>query len=575
MKVCKNPLSLKRLVAFSLAIGTLLPAGVNGQAPTPYGPVPNSRQIEWYHRERQIFLHFGMNTFTNVEWGTGNESPSLFNPTALDCSQWVRTAKNAGFTSAIMVVKHHDGFCLWPSAYTTHDVASSPWKGGTGDVVREFVNACNAGGIKPCFYLSCGDFHHEPLGNYPTFYMNQIRELMKNYGTIWEMWWDGANNNMDSATFCRFADTIHALQPNCAIWSDANGRNRTAEMRWNGNEAANNGDPCWSIMNLAWSNQNVGTLSGTLYSPAEANVSIRPGWFWHSAQNNQVKSTANLWDIYFTSLGRNGGWLLNLPPDTRGLIYSTDSLRVDSVNCWIYGTFQTNLAAGATVTSLHPRGTGFEPANLVDGQESTYYAALDANRTDTVTFNLGSSKIFDVIMVREVIQLGHRTTGWAVQYSTNGTTWNAITAATGKQCIGYKWMIKLTSTITASYVRLCITAGRACPALNTFGIYRQTYTRPPLSGVAPPSSTRPPRGWGFTVYLAGQPIVLPASFAGKTVSVELLDLKGRVLRQTTANVLAGKSLPAAPALDNRLYIARVRCSAGTKTTVQPFAAFKR
>ena len=566
----------RRAVMSILTVATALPfSGVFAQvAPTAYGKVPNARQIEWYHREMQMFVHFGMNTFTNLEWGTGSESPNSFAPTALDCGQWCRTAKNAGFKSMILVAKHHDGFCIWPSAQTTHDVASSSWRNGAGDVVKEFTDSCAKYGLKAGIYLSCGDFHHDgTVPNYEQFYLDQTKELIKNYGVIREMWWDGANNAMTASSFYRITDSIHAIQPLCAIWSDAAGRNRTAEMRWNGNETATNGDPCWATMDSAWSNANTGILTGPCYVPAEGDISIRDGWFWHST--GTLKTLAALINAYCYSVGRNGGLLMNVPPDTRGRMVSGDSIRVDSLGMWVYGTFDTNLAAGATVTSLHPRGTGFEPANLVDGQESTCYAALDANRTDTITFNLGSSKTFDAIMVQEVNTLGQRTTGWAIQYSTNGTTWNPVTGATGKQSIGYKWIIRITTAVTASYVRLCITAGNACPALHTFGLYRQGYVHQPTTAAAPPSSTRPPRGQGFTVYLAGQPIVLPASFAGKTVSVALLDLKGRVVRQMTAKAGAGASLSDALVLDNGVYVARVRCGAAGKTSVQPFVAFRR
>ena len=192
----------RRAVMSILTVATALPvSGVFAQvAPTAYGKVPNARQIEWYHREMQMFVHFGMNTFTNLEWGTGSESPNSFAPTALDCGQWCRTAKNAGFKSMILVAKHHDGFCIWPSAQTTHDVASSSWRNGAGDVVKEFTDSCAKYGLKAGIYLSCGDFHHDgTVPNYEQFYLDQTKELIKNYGVIREMWWDGANNAMTAS----------------------------------------------------------------------------------------------------------------------------------------------------------------------------------------------------------------------------------------------------------------------------------------------------------------------------------------------------------------------------------------
>jgi alpha-L-fucosidase len=386
--------------------------------------------------------------------------------------------------------------------------------------------------------------------------------MCNNYGTIWEMWWDGANSTkLDSVTLFNIADTIHRLQPSCAIWSDAAGRSRTAEMRWNGNESAQNGDPCWATMDVAWSNANTGVLNAARYVPAEGDISARDGWFWHST--GTLKTLAALINAYCYSLGRNGGLLLNVPPNTTGRIPTADSIRVDSLGMWVYGTFDTNLAAGATVTALHTRGNGYEPANLVDGQESTYYAALDANRTDTITFNLNSSKTFNAIMVQEVIQLGHRTTGWAVQSSTNGTTWTAVTGATGKQSIGYKWIIRITTAVTASYVRLCITAGNACPAIHTFGIYQQGYLHQPTTAVGPQPAGTAPLNNGFNLRIVGGKIFLPAAFANTTVTIELLDSKGRLLKRITSreaivdlreNWAAG------------MYI--VKCSSGNMTIMQ-------
>jgi alpha-L-fucosidase len=307
-----------------LAAATLLPLVARGQAPASFGALPNARQIEWYHRERQVLLHFNMNTFTNSEWSDGTTPASTFNPTALDCGQWVRTVKQAGFTCAILVAKHQDGFCLWPSAYTTYSVASSPYKGGKGDIVKEFTDSCRAYGVKPGIYLSYADLHfmivlNNTVAAYQTYFMNQLLEICKNYGTIWEVWWDGANNGLPASAFQTFADTIHKLQPNCVIWSDAPGKNQTAESRWIGNEQGNAGDPCWPTMDTNWSNEGNGTLGGTIYSPAEVSSSDRPGWFWHQNENNSVQTVNVMWNKYFQSVGRNGVWLYNLPPDNRGL----------------------------------------------------------------------------------------------------------------------------------------------------------------------------------------------------------------------------------------------------------------
>jgi alpha-L-fucosidase len=510
-----------------LVAAVILPLVAMAQPPTPFGAVPNARQVEWFHRERQVLLHFGMNTFSNVEWGTGNEDPKQFNPTALDCGQWARTIKKGGFTSAIIVAKHFDGFCGWPSEYTDFDVASSNWRGGKGDLIREFVDSCRAYGIKPGFYMGVGDFHSEKLGNYPTYFMNQTREILKNYGTIREMWWDGANvQAMDSAIMKNIADTIHQLQPNCVIWSDQRGKNAYADARWIGTESGlGTGDPCWATENMAFSNLDSGILGGSVYCPAEVSSSIRPGWFWHQSENNSVNTVEVLWNKYFQSVGRNATWTLNLPPDTRGLISASDSMRVECLNSWIDETFRTNLAEGATVNASHPRGAGYEPANLVDSAEATYYATPDSVNTDTIVFDLGSAKTFDVLMLREVIELGHRTTGWSVDYSSDNASYASLCA--NKQSIGYKWLEK-SNPVTARYVRLKITKGQACITLNTFGLYKQRKTPADPVGTGAPAGPRV-AARSVVVPVFGRSLELPPAFAARPFTAALLDLRGRTL----------------------------------------------
>ena len=550
----------------ALTTATLLPLVARAQAPTPFGAVPNARQIEWFHRERHVLLHFGMNTFTNSEWGSGNEDPSTFNPTALDCGQWARTIKNAGFTSAILVAKHLDGFCNWPSAYTDHDVAASPWRGGKGDLVREFVDSCLAYGIKPGILLAEDDFHSQNLANYPTYYINLLKEICTNYGKIWEMQWGwGANSQInDSAIMKMYADTLHELQPDCAIWSDAKGKNAYSDARWNGNAAGNGGDPCWATEDMAFSNLGNGILGGSVYVPAEVSSSIRPGWFWHEDQNNSVNTVSTLWNKYFNSVGRNAVWTLNLPPDPRGLISPTDSMRVECLNSWIYETFRTNLAEGATVTAKHPRGAGYEPANLVDTAEATYYATPDEVFTDTIVFDLGSEKVFDVLMLREVIELGHRTTGWSVDYSSDNSSYTSLLS--NKQSIGYKWLEKF-DPVTARYVRLKITKGQACVALNTFGVYKQKLIPSDPVGTADPAVRRvAARSVAIPVF--GRPVELPLSFTGKPFTAELLDLQGRSVARAMVDVKRPRTGTRVPAAGAGLYL--VKCTIGNEVAVRKF-----
>jgi alpha-L-fucosidase len=247
-----------------------------------------------------------------------------------------------------------------------------------------------------------------------------------------------------------------------------------------GNESGISGDPCWSTINPVSIREeadhiaelNHGEIDGTAYVPAEVDVSIRPSWFYHQEEDAHVKSVAMLWDLYFSSVGHNSVLLLNFPPDKRGLVSSIDSIRADSLHYLIRSTFKKNLAAGAIIKSQHPRGGIYKPANMVDDNEKTYYSTRDNAVTDTITFNLGKKKTFDVLMLQEVIELGHRTTGWSVDYSSNGKDWTPIPETTGKPSIGYKWLIKF-KPVTASRVRLRVTSGKACLAIHTFGIYKQ------------------------------------------------------------------------------------------------------
>jgi alpha-L-fucosidase len=553
-----------------LAIMTLLPLFVNAQAPKPFGAVPNTRQIEWFHRERQVFLHFGINTFTGAEWGTGNENPSQFSPTALDCGQWMRVIRSGGFTSAILVAKHVDGFCLWPSEYTTFDVALSNWRGGNGDLVREFVDSCRAYGIKPCIYLSIHDFHSVKLGNYITYYLNLQREILQNYGKIWEIWWENSSSfSIDSATMKRYADSVRLWNSDCVIWSDTRARSVVADVRYIGTESGlRTGDPCWATEDMAFSNLGYGIPGGSIYCPAEVSSSIRPGWFWHADQDTMVNSVEVLWNKYFQSVGRNAIWTLNLPPDNRGLISKIDSARVACLNSWITGTFRTNLAEGANVATLHPRGAGYEPANLVDTAEDTYYATPDNVLTDTIVFDLGSTKTFDVLMLREVIELGHRTIGWSVDYSSDNTSFTSLLK--NKQSIGYKWLEKF-DPVTARYIRLNITKGQACVALNSFGLYQQQKTPADPVGIIVPFIKQVTTHPVVRIMVFDHTLELPSSFTSKPFTAELIDLSGRCLAVTkvnNANNTSTGSHTLTKITHSGLYL--IKCTSGDEIAVRKY-----
>jgi alpha-L-fucosidase len=465
------------LIASGTAAGELAPP------PAPVAPVPTARQVEWYHREVMAFFHFGINTFgDNVNEGDGKAPPEVFHPTALDCNQWMRVLKDAGIPCGILVAKHADGFCNWPSAYTDYSVKNSPWKNGKGDVVREFTDACKAAGIKGGIYLGPHDRHEKSYRTaaYVDYYDHQLTELLTNYGPIWEIWWDGAGADFLTADmYARWARTVRRLQPDCMNFGTKHSA-EFADCRWVGNESGRAGDPCWATIDRDCIRDesdhrkelNHGQLDGHAYVPAEVDVSIRPSWFYHDSEDSKVKSVEKLIDIYCESVGRNGVLLLNFAPDRRGLIPATDAARAAGLRKWIDGTFANNLAKDARVTALHPRGANYAPSNLVDGKEDTCYASSDDAKTDAISFDLGDAKTFDCLMIQEVIELGQRTTGWSVDYSTNGTDWTPIPEAGDKHSIGYKWIERF-KPVTATQVRLHISSGNASVALHTFGIYKQ------------------------------------------------------------------------------------------------------
>jgi alpha-L-fucosidase len=328
-------------------------------------PRPSAPQLAWQRDELALFLHVGINTFTNREWGDGTERPALFNPTSLDVRQWSRTARDAGFKAMILTAKHHDGFCLWPTRTTKHSVASSPWRGGPGDLVREFVDACRADGLGAGLYLSPWDRNHPAYGDSPRYndvYSDQLTELLTNYGPLVEVWFDGANGEGPNGRrqeydWPRTFGLVRQLQPNAVIFSDAG-----PDVRWCGNESGFAGDPNWSAVDPAivkvpgMSGPHIiralqhGDPMGTVWRPAEADTSIRPGWFYHPAEDGKVKSVDRLMEIYVRSVGRNSKLLLNVPPTPAGLLHDTDLARLREFADRRRRLFEEDLAARQTVS---------------------------------------------------------------------------------------------------------------------------------------------------------------------------------------------------------------------------------
>jgi alpha-L-fucosidase len=333
------------------------------QLPPAGRPRPSQAQLEWQRDELALFLHFGVNTFTDREWGDGREDPSIFAPARLDAGQWARSARAGGFRAMVLTAKHHDGFCLWPTKTTTHSVARSPWRGGRGDVVRQFVDACKAEGLRAGLYLSPWDRNNPAYGDSPRYndlYCDQLTELLTRYGPIAEVWFDGANGEGPNGKrqvydWPRFFGLVKRLQPNAVIFSDAG-----PDVRWCGNERGSAGDPNWSTVDPSKvtypgaSGDGIiaalqrGDPNGTVWRPAEADTSIRPGWFYHPAEDDRVRTSDALVDLYFRSVGRNAKLLLNVPPTRDGLLHATDVARLAAFRTRLDSIFATDLAADAS-----------------------------------------------------------------------------------------------------------------------------------------------------------------------------------------------------------------------------------
>ncbi|WP_267433143.1 alpha-L-fucosidase [Sphingomonas sp. GM_Shp_1] len=472
--------------AIALAAATLsLPgralAEPSATALKPYGATPSSRQLAWHRMEQNAFVHFTINTFTDREWGYGDEDPAIFNPKAFDADQIVGAAKAANLRGLIITAKHHDGFCLWPSAFTEHSVKSSPYKNGKGDIVGELAEACRRQGLQFGIYLSPWDRNHPDYGRpaYITFFRNQLRELLTQYGPIYEVFFDGANGGdgyyggaremrkIDAVPYYNWPsiiDFVHQLQPMACTFDPVG-----ADLRWVGNEEGEAGDPCWATMDdkgFTPEKGNSGVRGGSVWWPAEADVSTRYGWFWHAYEDGQSRSPANLMKIYFDTVGRSAGLLLNLAPDTRGRITDEDVGNLAEFGKAVRDMYATDLARGATASASSAR-PDHPAAHVLDGKPGSFWAAADGAATPMLTLDLGTAKTFDVIRLAEHLPLGLRVDRFAIDIPRTGG-WREIVA---KQGIGSQRVVRLDAPVTARHVRLRIVAAAAVPAITEFGIY--------------------------------------------------------------------------------------------------------
>ncbi|KAH9608278.1 hypothetical protein KSS87_000330 [Heliosperma pusillum] len=451
-------------------------------APLPILPIPSARQLQWHQSELAMFLHFGTNTFTDSEWGDGHAPPSTFSPDSLDARQWANVALSAGFRRLLLTAKHHDGFCLWPSEYTNYSVKSTPWRGGYGDVVRDLASAVNDFGLQLGLYLSPWDRHEECYGQtleYNQFYLAQITELLTRYGDIKEIFLDGAKGEGEKDMeyyFDIWFNMIHQLQPGALIFSDAG-----PDLRWVGDEAGVAGTTCWSLFNT--SSAKIGDVKaqyaregdelGQEWVPAECDVSIRPGWFWHPSE--APKSALTLLDIYYKSVGRNCQLLLNVPPNSSGLISPEDIKVLLEFSELRRSIFSKNLAEHAMITASSTRGgadSRFDASNVLEESIYTYWAPAEGQSDWMLHVDLQKKVNFNVLQLQEPIQLGQRIISFHVDCLNDKGEWHKMVDGT---TIGYKRLL-LFSKVETRFLRLVINQARADPLISFFGVHIDPYS---------------------------------------------------------------------------------------------------
>ena len=447
---------------FTIILASLLAIGVKAQI-APCGPLPNANQLRWQDMEMYAFIHYSLNTYTDQEWGFGNEDPKLFNPSSLDCRQWARVCKQAGMKGIIFTAKHHCGFCMWPSAYTEYSVKNSPWKDGKGDVVRELAEACREEGLEFAVYLSPWDRNHPEYGRpeYVTYFRNQLRELLTNYGDIFEVWFDGANGGdgwygganetrkIDRTTYYEWPETykmIRELQPKCLIWNDGSDR---GDLRWVGTEAGNVGETNWSLLyhdgEVPYQMLHYGVEQGDVWCPGETNTSIRPGWFYHDAENEHVKSLSKLMDTYYKSVGRNSTLLLNFPIAPNGRIHPNDSLRGIAFKKMIDEVF----VKGKVVSKIKQSG----PSTILD---------------------FGKPTSINRFLAEEDIAQGQRVRKFSLEAEVDGK-WLPLKDALvdegdGLTTIGHRRIICF-PTVKATKLRFTILDSKCEPIIKKLGVY--------------------------------------------------------------------------------------------------------
>lgn len=457
--------------------------------PEPIFPVPEPKQVEWQQMETYAFIHFGLNTFNDREWGYGDTDPKTFNPTNLDCEQWAQTLVKAGMKGVILTAKHHDGFCLWPFEGTDYSVKNSPWKNGQGNVVKELSEACKKYGLKFAVYLSPWDRHQANYGTpeYLPYFYAQLHDLLTNYGPVFEVWFDGANggdgwyggakdirtiDRKNYYNYPRIYEMLDSIQPQAIIFSDGG-----PGCRWVGNEKGFAGATNWSFLRKGEVHPGYdksyelqyGHPDGNQWVPAECDVSIRPGWFYHPEEDDRVKSPDQLVDLYYRSVGHNATLLLNFPVDRRGLIHPVDSANAVRFHEMIQQQLKTNLVAGMTPKVSNERGGDFVASALTDDNFDTYWATEDGVTTADIEFSFDTPTRMNRMMLQEYIPLGQRVKAFVVEYL-DKDTWLPVKLNEETTTIGYKRLLRF-ETVKTKGIRIRITDARGPLCLSSVGVY--------------------------------------------------------------------------------------------------------